>query len=127
MSTKQTVEWVAVAVVIVVVGIAAWNLDLNDAPVPARDSEQVEVLDWNWKKDRSGRILAIFGNVRNNTETAFDEVVLELRTEDAEKKVLARHPIVVGKLGPNATRPFREDVPRTGDEAMGYVETKTLR
>lgn len=126
MSGSKTGEIVAIVVCAVLMGAGWQSLDLGPEPGPPMDTDLVEVTNWNWKRDRSGRILAVFGSVQNNSTVAFKSVILELRTEDEDKTVLGRHTIIVGSLGPNETKHFREDIPRTGLESMGYIDVKTL-
>ena len=126
MSSKALGETLSLAVCAILLGVGWYSLELGEEPAPPTNQKLVEVANWNWKKDRSGRILAVFGTVRNNTSETFSSVTLELRTEDETKTVVGRHRISVGRLGPKEERPFREDVPRTGQETMGFLEVKTL-
>ncbi|MBS09992.1 MAG: hypothetical protein CME19_00120 [Gemmatimonadetes bacterium] len=126
MSSKMIGEWVSVAACVLIVGIAWGSLDLGPEPGPPNTDNLIEILNWNWKRDRSGNVLAVFGTVRNNTPETYGRVTLELRTEDEDKTVLARHAIEVGGVLAGAEKPFREDIPRTGSEAMGFLEVKRL-
>jgi hypothetical protein len=119
-------ESVVLAVCAVVLATGWYGLELGPEPSPPTNDNLVEVTTWNWKKDRSGKILAVFGSIRNNTSEAFKSVVLELRTEDASETVIGRHTIFAGALGSKATKPFREDITRSGTEAMGYISVKSL-
>ena len=126
MAEKSVGEWVTIGICAVALGAGLYAFELGPEPDPSSDQNLVEIVSWTWRKNVSGRILAVFGTVRNKTPEPFARVVLELRTEDESKKVLARHPIVVGKLEANADKPFREDIPRSGLEATGYLEVKSL-
>ena len=119
-------QWSALAVCLIVLGLGVSGFELGPEPTSQAGREKIEVVNWNWKQSVNGRILAIFGSVRNPTSKPFDQVILELRTEDDQKKVLARHAINVGRVDAKTEKAFREDVPRTGQEAMGFVEVRSL-
>ena len=119
-------RWFALLVIIFLVftGIF-WPLLDNKKPVPSSVKTAhpaVEIVSWNWKKDRTGNIFAVYGQVRNLTGKTIEQVVLELRTVDGEEQVIARHPIAVADLLPGQEKPFRKDLPRTSEETMGYLE-----
>lgn len=126
MSDTRTSEWIAIAAAAAILAVGINALELGIEPGPPKADNLVEITTWNWKKDRAGRILAVFGMVKNRTPEAYSRVILELRTEDEDKEVIARHAIEVGRVEGNAERPFREDVPRTGREHMGFLEVKSL-
>ena len=119
-------ECIALVICAALLGTGWYDLELGQEPDAPSSPKLVEVLTWNWRKDRTGKTLAVFGSVRNNTSESFTSVVLELRTEDASKIVIDRHTILVGPLGPNTEKPFREDISRSGLEAMGYLEVRSL-
>jgi hypothetical protein len=127
MAEKGIGEWVSLGVFSVLILLGWSQFDLGPEPGPPAGPSQVEVTSWNWKGSRNGRILAVFGTVVNKSTQAFSDVVLELRVEDEEKSVLARHQIKVGNLKANAKKAFREDIPRSGKESMGYIEVKSLK
>ena len=124
-SRSAQVVVLAIVLVVVVAGIASHEAG-PPAEVQIAPESQVKILNWNWKKDVTGRIFAVFGKVENLTDGELKNVKLELRTEDAQKSVLARHLVPVGDMPPRSKRPFREDVPRTGKESMGYLEVKSV-
>ena len=95
----------------------ALPLDLMDA---------VEITSWQWKRDRPGKIFAVYGTIKNRTNKDIQKVVLELRTEDKDKKTLGTHLIGVLNLTANAEKPFRQDIPRTTLEAMGYLNVSKV-
>jgi hypothetical protein len=115
-----------VSLIILAIGLAGFELGSESDSSPT-GKDQVEVTSWNWKKSVNGRILAVFGSVKNKSRVTFEDVVLELRVEDETKTVLVRHTIRVGKLNGEEERPFRKDILRTGKEAMGFLEVKSLR
>ena len=127
MAEKGVGEWVSLGVFSILIVMAWSQFDLGHESGPPAGPNQVEVSSWNWKGSRNGRILAVFGSVVNKSNQAFSDVVLELRVEDEGKNVLGRHQINVGNLKANATKPFREDIPRSGKESMGYIEVKSLK
>jgi hypothetical protein len=127
MAEKGVGEWVSLGVFSIVI-IMAWSqFDLGPESGPPTGASQVEVSSWNWKGSRNGRILAVFGSVVNKSTQEFSDVVLELRIEDEDKNVLARHQINVGNLKANTNKHFREDIPKSGKESMGYIEVKALK
>ena len=126
MSEKSVGQWVTIAICAVALGSGLVAFELGPEPSPSTDQNLVEIVSWNWRKNVSGKVLAVFGTVRNKTPEPFGRVVLELRIEDNNKTVLARHSILVGRLEANADKPFREDIPRSGQEATGYLEVKSL-
>jgi len=127
MAEKGVGEWVSLGVFSILIVMAWSQFDLGHESGPPAGPSQVEVSSWNWKGSRNGQILAVFGSVVNKSNQAFSDVVLELRVEDEGKNVLGRHQINVGNLKANATKPFREDIPRSGKESMGYIEVKSLK
>ena len=128
MSGKNIRELVSLGVILIIlaIGLAGFELGSESDP-PSSEKDQVEITSWNWKKSVNGRILAVFGSVKNKSRVTFEDVVLELRVEDETKAVLVRHKIRVGKLSGEEERPFRKDILRTGKEAMGFLEVKSLR
>ncbi|MDP6776700.1 MAG: hypothetical protein QGI83_08045 [Candidatus Latescibacteria bacterium] len=85
-------------------------------------TDSVKVETWNWKRDRSGSIFAVYGTIENRSGRDLAAVTLQLRTEDEAKNTLSTHAIVVARLPAHSRKPFREDVPRTGKEAMGFLD-----
>ena len=85
-------------------------------------TDSVRVESWNWKRDRSGSILAVYGILANQSGRDLTGVILRLRTEDDAKNTLSTHTIIVPRLPARSKRPFREDIPRTGKESMGYLD-----
>ena len=117
--------WVAVPVIaLFVLGIfwIFWPFVDNGDPPPDEGASAVKIVSWNWKKDRTGTIFAVYGSVRNLGDSDIRQVVLELRTIDEEDQIIARHPITVADLPAGGEKPFRKDVPRTGNEARGFLE-----
>ncbi len=123
---KKAGEWIALGACAAILGSGWYGFELGPEPSQPGEAKLVEIVSWNWKRDRAGRILAVFGTVRNNTPEPYTNVVLELKTEDEAETVLARHAIQIGPIDANADKPFREDIPRTGRERMGYLEIKSL-
>ena len=83
-------------------------------------------MSWNWKDDRTGTIFAVYGTVKNLGNQDIQQVVMELRAEDADGQSVGRYPIIARNLPAGAEKPFREDVPRTGREVTGYLDVKRL-
>ena len=123
---KTITERIALAICAVIIGLGIYGFELGPELTPASDQNLVEIVAWNWRKNVSGRILAVFGTVRNKSPESLSRVILELRIEDQAKNVIARHLIDLGELPANADKPFREDIPRSGKEAKGYLEVKSL-
>ena len=88
--------------------------------------DSVQVTSWDWREDRTGTIFAVYGTVRNLSSQGFREVVLEQRAEDADGQTIARHPVTLRSLPAGKEKPFREDVPRSGKEAKGFLEVKRV-
>ena len=128
MSGKNIRELVSLGVILIIlaIGLAGFKLG-SQSDSSSSEKDQVEITSWNCKKSVNGRILAVFGSVKNKSRVTFEDVVLELRVEDETKAVLVRHKIRVGKLIGEEERPFRKDILRTGKEAMGFLEVKSLR
>lgn len=115
-----------VILIILALGLATFELS-SESDSSSGEKDQVEITSWNWKKSIDGRILAVFGSIKNKSQVTFKDVVLELRVEDETKAVIVRHSIRIGKLSGEEERPFRKDILRTGKEAMGFLEVKSLR
>ena len=124
MKTSHIAQWTILAVVVLILGATAVRFEPGE-PVASGGDHRIEIVRWNWKKDRSGGVLAVYGAIRNLTDREFPSVLLELRTV-AGGKTLARHSIRVHNVLPGVERPFREDVPRTGQEELGYLSVKTV-
>ena len=123
-------RWVVLALVAAVVAAGIYLLSAGDGSPPSspgRAHDAVEIASWTWKKDRSGSVFAVYGQVRNLTDEDFSQVVLELRTVDEQDAEVSRHPIVILALPAHGQKPFREDVPRTGREARGFLEVREVR
>ncbi len=88
--------------------------------------DSIRVASWVWKPDRTGRINAVYGQVQNLSNRTIKQVVLQFRTQDENEQTIARHPIIVNNLQAGGKKPFREDVPRTGREAMGFVDVQKV-
>ena len=128
MGRKNIGELVSLGVVLAILTIGLVGFEIgSESDSSSSERDQVEITSWNWKKSIDGRILAVFGSVKNKSRVTFEDVVLELRVEDETKAVLVRHKIRVGKLGGEEERPFRKDILRTGKEATGFLEVKSLR
>ena len=83
--------------------------------------DSVKVLSWEWREDKSGSLFAVWGMVKNESSRELNQVVLQLRTVDEDSITISRYSIKAMKLPPLSTKPFREDVPRTGREQKGYL------
>jgi hypothetical protein len=83
--------------------------------------DSVSVLSWEWRDDRTGSLFAVWGVVKNESSQTLGEVVLQLRTVDEDSNTIARHTIKANDLAPLGTKPFREDIPRTGRENKGFL------
>lgn len=121
--------WLAVPVLLFFLFTGLFWPFLSDEkePVPrqtAPPTESVEIASWTWKKNRSGTLHAVYGEVRNLSDQDFKQVVLELRTQDENEQTIARYPITVNNLPAGKKKPFRKDVPRTGREAKGFLEVR---
>lgn len=56
MEKSHITQWIVASIVIV--GAAILRLEKQpESAEPTRD-ERVEIVSWNWKKDRSGKVLA---------------------------------------------------------------------
>lgn len=124
--------WVAGAVILFLVATGILWPFLDDEP-PAGKAEvadayldSVKVTSWDWRDDRTGSIFAVYGTIRNLGAQDIRQVVLELRAEDAEGQTVGRYPIIARNLAAGAEKPFREDVPRTGREAKGFLDVTRL-
>lgn len=132
-SATQRGWWISVPVLLffVVTGLFWPILDGEvSRPGPAHQdltqaaayTDSVRVESWNWKRDRTGSIFAVYGTLENRSGRDLAVVTLQLRTEDDAKNTLSTHTIVVSRIPARTTRPFREDVPRSGKEAMGFLD-----
>lgn len=96
----------------------------SEAPASLKDS--VTVVSWDWRDDRTGSLFAVWGIVRNESSRDIDEVILELRTVDADSNVIARYGIRARNVPAGQEKPFRGDVPRTGREVRGFLEVNAV-
>ena len=125
MNDGKTAQWLAIAAVAAILGIGLGTLPTSPGATAPDTTSSIHGkfdIDWRWNRTVSGSMLAIHGTVRNNTTRRFKQVHLQLRIENQDGSVVARHLIVVRNLGPGEEKPFREDVPRTGREDMGFME-----
>ena len=124
------------ALLILLIAGLYWPLGDSDSPSTRKQVhgpgetdpllDSVKVVSWNWKPDRTGQIFAVYGQVQNLSGRNLKQVVLQFRTQDENEQTIARHPIIVNNFSPGQKKPFREDVPRTGGEAMGFVEVQKV-
>lgn len=123
---KYTTQWIIAATAIAIVGAGIFAFEnLDNDPTEAGKDPRIQIVSWNWKKDRSGKILAIYGSIRNLTDRDIQSVVLELRTE-AGGNPIGHHALRVKNIPAGGDKPFREDIIRTGKEEMGYLTVKTV-
>ena len=122
---------VALAVAFLAITGVLWPF-FDDEPSVQRSAntdtyvDSIQVTSWNWKDDRTGTIFAVYGTIKNLGSQDIQQVVMELRAEDADGQSVGRYPIIARNLPAGAEKPFREDVPRTGREATGYLDVKSL-
>ena len=124
--------WLAALVILFLVftGIF-WPFVDDERPAERTSSadpyvDSVRVTSWNWRDDRTGTIFAVYGTAKNLSSQDIRQVVFELRAEDADGQTIARHPVTLRKLPAGAEKPFREDVPRSGKEAKGFLDVKRV-
>lgn len=125
MDAQQTAQWAIIAVVLVIIGSGIEGVDHAPLKPELQDDPRVEIVSWNWNKNRAGDIFAVHGRVRNKTDRPIRSVYLELRTE-AGGKPLSSYTFRVQNIDPNEVKPFRKDVVRTGKEEMGYLTVKSV-
>ncbi len=126
MNKSHKFQWIIAAIALAIAGAGFFALEnLGEGPAKDDSDERIQIVSWNWKKDRTGKVLAIYGSVRNLTDRDFQSVTLELRTE-ADGKPIGHHTIRVKNLPAGADKPFREDVVRTGKEEMGFLTVKSV-
>ncbi len=126
MNTSHTAQWIVATLAIVIVGAGLYTFEApSQQPTKKVGEGQIEIAGWNWKKDRSGKILAVYGSVRNLTDQDIPSVVLELRTEAAGKPI-SHHAIRIRNIPAGGEKAFREDVIRTGKEEMGFLTIKSV-
>lgn len=124
--------WIAGAVILFLAATGILWPFLDDEPPARRAGEadaymdSIKVTTWTWKDDRTGSIFAVYGTVRNLGSQDLRQVVLELRAEDENGQEVARYPIIARDVEAGEEQPFREDVPRTGREARGFLDVKRL-
>ncbi len=127
-SGSQRGWWIAVPILILFAATGLlWPILDGELPGPEEGphglvvenvlTDSVKVESWNWKRDRSGSIFAVYGTLENRSGRDLAVVTLQLRTEDDAKNTLSTHTISVSRLPARSKRPFREDIPRTGKEA----------
>jgi hypothetical protein len=123
MASNDKVRWLLPLIVLflVVTGIT-WPFLDNEQTGPQAPKTDVVILNWKWNKSVAGHIFAVFGEIENTSAANFSEVILEIKTADADDNILNRHPISAGPLEAGKRKYFRHDLPRTGDEAAGFLE-----
>lgn len=126
MNTQHTAQWAIIAVVLLIIGSGIGGGDHAPLKTELQDNPRVEIVNWNWNKNRAGDIFVVHGRVRNKTDRPIRSVYLELRTE-AGGKPLSINTFRVQNIDPNEVKPFREDIVRTGKEKMGYLTVKSVK
>ena len=117
---------VPVLLFLLIVGIF-WPFLDDEAPSTERPAlDSVEIVSWEWKSDRSGTLFVVYGQVQNLGDRHIKQAVLELRVQDEDDRTLSRHSIVVKEVPAGGKKPFREDIPRTGKESMGFLEVREV-
>ena len=117
---------VPVLLFLLIVGIFWPFLDDEAPPAESPAIDSVQVISWEWKSDRSGALFAVYGQVQNLGDRHIKQAVLELRAQDEDGRTLSRHSIVVKEIPAGGKKPFREDIPRTGKESMGFLEVREV-
>ena len=124
--------WIAILIVILLTSATLfWPSPDNDetSMQPATKSEleddpmvdSIKVVSWDWRDDKTGSLYAVWGIIKNESAQELAKVVLQLRTIDVDSNTIARYTIKTNGLAPQSTKPFREDVPRTGREHKGFL------
>ena len=119
--------WIAVPIVLLLLLVALfWPIvskdDGSSAPVPTVSYiDSAKVTSWDWRADRSGKLFAVWGMVKNESGRQLTLVTLQVRTVDAQGHTIATYPIPAGSLKPGEVKPFREDIPRSGKEDKAFV------
>ena len=84
----------------------------------------VRILNWDWRRDRSGSVLVVYGVIQNQGDRDLKDVVLEFRAQDADGNLTGAATITVENLGAGQKKPFRQDLPPTGKEVMAFLEVR---
>ena len=84
----------------------------------------MRILNWDWRRDRSGAILAVYGVVQNQGDRDLRNVVLEFRAQDTDGNPTGTATITVEDLAAGQKKPFRQDLPPTGKEVMAFLEVR---
>ena len=136
MSSSETASgkgwWIGVPIILVLLlAVILWPALKGKDPAPVVDHskaylDSVTVLSWEWRDDRSGELFAVWGMVKNESQRKLSQVTLGLRAADAEGNTLSTYPIPVGQMKPGETKPFRQDVLRSGKEKQGFVTVQDV-
>ena len=130
--TQSGRVWVFAILALILVGLVALYRGAEEKPGLAPEATQTEaqsdvmldsvkVLSWEWREDKSGSLYAVWGMIKNESSRELNRVVLQLRTVDEDSNTISRYSIKAMNLPPLSTKPFREDVPRTGREHKGFM------